>query len=147
MAAGLAMKRAATPRGGRVAAPAVRFRVEFGRAAAIGPGKSALLEHVDRTGSLAQAARELRMSYRRAWLLLTSLNTSFREPAAVLMKGGSGGGGARLTAFGRALVRAYRDFDAHLQARAAASFRAVAAVARGSAPQRARSTRRRAAAR
>ncbi|MFI4879107.1 MAG: winged helix-turn-helix domain-containing protein [Steroidobacterales bacterium] len=142
------MKRTAvTPPAAGVAAPAVRFRVEFGRAAAIGPGKIALLEHIEKSGSLSQSARELRMSYRRAWLLLRSLNTSFEEPAAVLMKGGRGGGGARLTAFGRALIHAYRDFDANLQARAAGTFKSIAAVARSRAPQKPRSTRRRAAAR
>jgi molybdate transport system regulatory protein len=112
----------------------VRFRVEFGPAAAVGPGKIALLEHIATSGSLAQAARELRMSYRRAWLLLTSLNTSFRQPAALLVKGGRGGGGARLTAFGQVLIRAYREFDAQVQTRAAGSFKAIASLARDGAP-------------
>jgi molybdate transport system regulatory protein len=62
-------------------------------------------------------------SARRAWLLLTSLNTSFREPAAVLAKGGRGG--ARLTAFGRALIRIYREFDDEIQVRAARRFRPI----------------------
>lgn len=105
--------------------PSVRFRVDFGRDEAVGPGKITLLEHIEKTGSLSQAARELRMSYRRAWLLLTSLNRSFREPAAVLMKGGRGGGGASLTVFGRQLIRVYRQFDAEIQARAARRFRPI----------------------
>jgi len=40
-------------------APAVRFRVDFGREGAIGPGKIALLEHIEHGGSLSQAARDL----------------------------------------------------------------------------------------
>ena len=52
----------------------VRVRVDFGTGQAIGPGKVALLQALDRTGSLSQAARELDMSYRRAWLLLKALN-------------------------------------------------------------------------
>ena len=119
--------------------PSVRFRVDFGRDEAVGPGKIALLEHIEKTGSLSQAARELRMSYRRAWLLLTSLNRSFREPAAVLMKGGRGGGGASLTVFGRQLIRTYREFDAEMQACAARRFRPI--LSRTRKPAAARGTR------
>lgn len=96
----------------------------------MGPGKIALLEQIGRDGSLSQAARELGMSYRRAWQLLDSLNHSFREPVAVTAKGGRRGGGARLTAFGRRLIRTYRDFDADVQARAARHFRAIVRQAR-----------------
>jgi molybdate transport system regulatory protein len=112
--------------------PAVRFRVDFGRDGAVGPGKISLLEHIGTGGSLSQAARELGMSYRRAWQLLESLNSSFREPVALSAKGGRGGGGARLTPFGRLLIRVYRDFDAEVQKRAARSFRVVAGLARPS---------------
>jgi molybdate transport system regulatory protein len=105
--------------------PAVRFRIDFGPEGAIGPGKIALLEHIGSSGSLSQAARELRMSYRRAWQLLESVNSSFRERAVLTAKGGRGGGGARLTPFGERLIRAYREFDAELQKRAARSFRSI----------------------
>ncbi len=84
----------------RMPIPAIRFRVDFGRRQAVGPGKIALLERIGQRGSLSQAARDLHMSYRRAWLLLESLNASFRERVAVSSRGGRGGGGMRLTAFG-----------------------------------------------
>ena len=113
-----------------MAMPAVRFRVDLGREEAIGPGKIALLEQIERSGSLSQAARELGMSYRRAWQLLDSLNHCFRERVAVTAKGGRRGGGATLTAFGRELIRTYRDFDAEVQARAARHFRPIVRQAR-----------------
>ena len=108
----------------------VRFRVDFGRNEAVGPGKVTLLEHIDECGSLSQAARELGMSYRRAWQLLDSLNHCFRERVAVTAKGGRRGGGATLTAFGRELIRIYREFDAEIQARAARHFRPLLRQAR-----------------
>lgn len=105
--------------------PSVRFRVDFGRDEAVGPGKIALLEQIGQDGSLSQAARELKMSYRRAWQLLESLNGCFAERVAVTAKGGRGGGGATLTVFGRQLIRVYREFDAEVQARAARRFQPI----------------------
>jgi molybdate transport system regulatory protein len=116
--------------------PAVRFRVDLGRDEAIGPGKIALLEQIGRGGSLSQAARELGMSYRRAWQLLDSLNHCFRARVALTAKGGRGGGGATLTPFARRLIRAYREFDAEVQARAARHFRPIIRQARRRTPAR-----------
>jgi molybdate transport system regulatory protein len=89
----------------------VRVRVDFGPDSSIGPGKIALLEHIDSSGSLSQAARELGMSYRRAWLLLDDLNHTFTEPVATASAGGTGGGGAYLTPFGKKIVFAYREVE------------------------------------
>ena len=122
--------------------PIVRFRVDFSRDEAVGPGKIALLERIAQCGSLSQAARDLDMSYRRAWQLLESTNTSFLEKVAVTSKGGRGGGGATLTAFGRQLIRSYRAFEKDVQARAARHFRPIAHHARkASAPSPAPITR------
>ena len=121
--------------------PVVRFRLDFGRDEAVGPGKIALLEHIASGGSLSQAARELNMSYRRAWQLLASVNGSFREPAVRTQKGGRGGGGAELTAFGRELIDAYREFEVQVQTLAARSFRPLAAK-RASRPRAALPVRR-----
>ena len=79
------------------------------------------------------AARELGMSYRRAWLLLASLNTSFRGRVAVTATGGRGGGGARVTRFRQELIALYRAFEDETQARAARTFKTITAKARRSA--------------
>jgi molybdate transport system regulatory protein len=93
----------------------VRFRVDFGRHCSIGIGKIELLEGIASSGSLSQAARQMRMSYRRAWLLLADMNLSFDEPVARASIGGRGGGGAILTAFGERLVAGYRQMESGLQ--------------------------------
>ena len=71
------------------------FRVDLGPGCSIGPGKIELLEAIARTGSIRQAARTMRMSYRRAWLLIESINRSFREPVTTASVGGQGGGWRR----------------------------------------------------
>ena len=86
----------------------VRLRVYVGTELTLGPGRIELLERIERTGSLASAARAMDMSYRRAWLLMRSLNAALDTPALVSVKGGRHGGGASVTAAGKLLVRAYR---------------------------------------
>lgn len=83
-----------------------------GEAIAVGPGKIALLEAIDAAGSLTAAAKDLGMSYRRAWLLLDELNRSLRRPAVDSAKGGEHGGGSVLTEQGRALLAVYRRIEA-----------------------------------
>jgi molybdate transport system regulatory protein len=80
-------------------------------AALLGPGKIDLLDTIGRTGSISAAGRELGMSYRRAWLLVDEVNRLFRRPVVSASAGGSHGGGAQLTDFGRALVAAYRRIE------------------------------------
>jgi len=63
----------------------------FGPDEAIGPGKISLLEHIDSSGSISQAARDLGMSYRRGWQLVVSLNQSFEEPLITASTGGRAG--------------------------------------------------------
>lgn len=91
--------------------PRVRIRLDVGPACAVGPGKVALLEAVERLGSLSVAARDLGMSYRRAWVLLDELNRSFDEPMAITAVGGRRGGGASITPRGLELVREYRALE------------------------------------
>ncbi len=88
------------------------MRVTAGDVIAIGPGKVALLEAIDSTGSITAAAKALGMSYRRAWLLLDELNRALREPAVGSSKGGVQGGGSVLTAVGRDVVETYRRIEA-----------------------------------
>ena len=65
--------------------------------ARIGPGKAALLESVRATGSISAAARAMGMDYKRAWLLVDSLNRAFDTPVVERTTGGTRGGGAHLT--------------------------------------------------
>jgi len=85
----------------------VRISIVFESGARIGPGKAKLLESIRDTGSISAAARDMGMSYKRAWLLLDSINQTFAEPVVTAAPGGPGGGGAILTAFGAEVLERY----------------------------------------
>lgn len=109
----------------------VRFRIDLGAKCSLGPGKIDLLEAITRSGSIRQAARDLGMSYRRAWLLIDSVNHSFSEPATRASVGGTGGGGVELTPFGAELVRRYRNASRRIESIAQAEFADLAPKVRG----------------
>ena len=88
---------------------AVRLRILTGSAIAIGPGKADLLREIDETGSISAAARQMGMSYRRAWLLVDTMNQCFALPLVVTEKGGVDGGGSRLTETGRQVLGHYSE--------------------------------------
>jgi len=121
----------------------VRFRVDFTEVCSIGPGKIDLLESIERTGSLRQAAQALGMSYRRAWLLLDGLNRSFSEPAAIASIGGQGGGGVTLTPFGLEIIRSYRDAAQAIESAAKQALQPIADKALATLPKQAGSKRKR----
>lgn len=90
----------------------MKFRIKLCSFAALGPGKVDLLEAVDRCGSITRAAKDQRMSYRRAWLLVDEMNRAFALPVVDAGPGGKAGGGARLTDTGRAVIAIYRRIEA-----------------------------------
>lgn len=96
-----------------------RLRLTRGDDIAVGPGKVDLLEAIARSGSITAAAKSLGMSYRRAWLLVDTMNRCFRHPVVEAEAGGRRGGGTRLTALGEQVVRRYRASE-RLAAKAAA---------------------------
>jgi molybdate transport system regulatory protein len=88
-----------------------KIRILIGAVVAIGPGKADLLAAIARTGSISAAAREMKMSYRRAWLLVEAMNSAFRRPLVETLTGGRSGGGARVTRLGEEVLRRYRFME------------------------------------
>jgi molybdate transport system regulatory protein len=91
--------------------PRLTLRVDLGPKQSIGPGKMRLLDAIAETGSISSAGRTLGMSYRRAWMLIDDLNSSFRRKVVSTTLGGREGGGAKLTPFGEELVKRYRAIE------------------------------------
>lgn len=91
--------------------PQLKLRLVFGPDEMIGPGKAELLERIDKTGSIAAAGREMGMSYKRAWMLVETMNDMFRMPVVVSSRGGAKGGGASVTDMGFAVLKEYRALE------------------------------------
>src|SRR5580700_12341354 len=88
-----------------------RYRVMLGPDIAFGPGKANLLEQVNETGSIAEAAQQLGMSYMRAWTLIKTMERSFAHPLVEVSRGGARHGGAKLTAAGKKALKLYRNME------------------------------------
>lgn len=95
-----------------VRTPKPQIRILFRKAIAMGPGKAELLQAIERTGSISAAAREMEMSYRRAWMLVDVMNQSFRQVLVSTETGGQKGGGAHVTEFGQQVRQRYLEMEA-----------------------------------
>lgn len=106
----------------------MRLRVKIGlRDAAdesfMGLGPAWLLRGVEKLGSLSAAARELGMSYSKAHKLVKKLEAALGRPVLAVTRGGSGRGGAQLTAPGRKFLERYEALDAAVRASAEKLFK------------------------
>ena len=106
------------------------IRIDLANGKRIGPGKIALLEAIGKAGSISGAARNLEMSYRRAWLLVEEINASLSEPAVAAATGGQHGGGAALTPMGEQIISLYRAIEDHARASSNSEFRAIEKLTR-----------------
>lgn len=113
-------------------APGIQFRLRIVRGGdiAIGPGKVDLLEAIAAEGSITGAAKRLGMSYRRAWLLVDTMNRCFAEPLVLTESGGARGGGARVSRAGIEVARRYRAMQAKAAAAGAGDLEAITRLLR-----------------
>ena len=81
----------------------------------LGNGRIQLLELIYESGSINDAAKELKMSYRKAWSLLDSMNKEAPEPYILKSKGGSGGGGTNITEAGIKAIKMFKILDKKCQ--------------------------------
>ena len=89
----------------------LKLRIYNDAEIAFGPGKAELLLAIHTTGSISKAAKQMNMSYRRAWQLVDTMNRNFISPLVTTQTGGSHGGGAQVTAFGLEVVEKYQQMQ------------------------------------
>jgi molybdate transport system regulatory protein len=76
-----------------------------------GADRVALLASIAEHGSITQAAKAVKMSYKGAWDAIEAMNNLAGEPLVARLAGGKGGGGTRLTRRGAQLVENFRKID------------------------------------
>jgi molybdate transport system regulatory protein len=81
-----------------------RIWIETAGEKILGNGRIELLERIKESGSIRQAALQMKMSYKQAWDLINHMNTHFESPLVVSHRGGKGGGNAVVTEYGLSII-------------------------------------------
>lgn len=77
----------------------------------IGKGRILLLEEIAKHGSISEAAKAMKMSYRGAWQIIEEMNRCSSLPLVEKKHGGRNGGGAMLTEHGKKVIRTYKTIE------------------------------------
>ena len=85
------------------------FWIEVEGKRCFGKGKMQLLELIEKTGSINKAAKEMKMSYKKAWTMIAELNEQFPSPMVITQSGGKEGGGSIITEEAKILMQYYSD--------------------------------------
>ena len=89
----------------------IKIRIQIGNNFYLGPGKILLLESILIKGSITAAAKELGMSYRKAWSLIKEINQASITKIVNTSTGGKGTGGATISKNGIAFIRSFRKIE------------------------------------
>ncbi len=92
-----------------------KFWIEVDGRPVFGRGRRCLLEAIDKHGSINQAAKEINISYKKAWSYLNVTEKRLGMKLIERQTGGKGGGGAILTENARTILKKYRDLESGLQ--------------------------------
>lgn len=93
----------------------VRLWIEETEGPFLGIGKIWLLENIQKTGSITNAAKEMKMAYRQAWQLVQEINQRAESPLVEKLLGGKGGGGARLTEAGEKAITVFYEIEKRIK--------------------------------
>jgi molybdate transport system regulatory protein len=74
-----------------------------------GPGPVELLQRIEETGSINQAAKAMGMSYKKAWEMVSRLNEIVGSPLVITATGGEKGGGSSLSEEAKQLIEYYQS--------------------------------------
>ncbi|HUT80904.1 MAG TPA: hypothetical protein VMZ29_06855 [Candidatus Bathyarchaeia archaeon] len=94
----------------------IKFWIEKKGVSILGPGRIAILEFIDKTGSLTEATKACNISFRKGWKLINEINEHLEQPVIVSERGGTGGGGrTSLTEYGKKLILQYKMIQTLLE--------------------------------
>ena len=92
-----------------------RIWIKTGDEKVLGRGRVELLERIRDSGSIRQAALQMKMSYKQAWDMVNHLNTHFASPLVISHRGGKGGGKAALTEEGIRVIKCFHQLQQKFQ--------------------------------
>ena len=93
-----------------------RIWIDGNQGTFLGNGRIQLLDKIHKHGSIKKAAKELKMSYRKAWSLLDSINDQAGEKYLIKSSGGTGGGGTIVTEAGLKAIKNFKKLDSKCRA-------------------------------
>jgi molybdate transport system regulatory protein len=93
----------------------VRLWIQEAEGPFLGIGKIWLLENIKKTGSITNAAKEMKMAYRQAWQLVEEMNQRAEKPVVEKLLGGKGGGGAKLTEAGEKAIAIFYEVEKRIK--------------------------------
>jgi len=73
----------------------------------MGMGRDKLLREIEKQGSIAAAARELGLSYKKAWQYIKTMEKRIGKKLVETRKGGATGGSSRLTDAAKHLLKEF----------------------------------------
>ena len=95
--------------------PKVKLWLKKSNTSVIGEGRARLLLAIQNEGSITKAAQSMNMSYRHAWGIIKSISESIGKDVVRTTRGGSAGGGAKLTKVGQQILKQYEDNASEIQ--------------------------------
>ncbi len=82
----------------------------------LGKGRIELLERIEATGSITNAAKAMNMSYRQAWQMVSEINERSNKPLVEKKLGGKSGGGAFVTEAGKKAISIFHELNDKVEA-------------------------------
>lgn len=77
----------------------------------LGEGRVQLLKRISEYGSISKAAKSMKMSYKKAWELVDSMNKQSSSPLVKGQVGGKNGGGSELSELGMKVVSNFEELQ------------------------------------
>ncbi len=81
----------------------------------LGIGRVILLEKIKETGSITNAAKAIKMSYRQAWQLVEDMNKRSNLPLVEKILGGKNGSGTILTTEGERVISEFHKLEKEIK--------------------------------
>lgn len=92
-----------------------RIWIEGKNGTFLAEGRISLLKQILKSGSITSAAKEMKMSYKKAWEMIDGMNKEAKAPLVIRVSGGKGGGGTQVTEEGLIAIKMFEKLNKKCQ--------------------------------